>query len=156
MIVILLATLLVYGWLTPITPDNIAQIPGNSYQEGPFESDLFVIQTVSGYVVQYPLYTAVLNGDTLTRDLLGTDHELAIAALGYHDQTPFRLMVRVESYILDNQPGLDHEPTMSPLVDKDIFDLWESNLDTTKLVSPRTIHLPLPKPYKYYYLDLIR
>lgn len=99
------------------------------------------------YRVLYPLYMAVLNGDTLTFDLLGSDHELAVDALGYCDQTPFDLYVRFEMFDVATNGCVDGPYVIRPHRPKEWLDQHLHELETTEFrTSP--VQLPWPSGYR--------
>ena len=51
--------------------------------------------------MDWPRYTAVLYGDTLTCDLFGSDQELAMRQLGYSETDTYELYVTIERYVFE-------------------------------------------------------
>jgi len=133
----------------PVTASQLTTVTGSTYQVGLLMSDGIFFETADGYVLQYPLFTAVLSGDTLTRDLLGSDHELAIKLLGYHDQTPYKLIVRLQTCIFDADGFLRRPPTLGSYMSKEAFDQYEAAIPVHRRRQFSLAHRPMVIGYPY-------
>lgn len=127
---------------TPVRANQLTTLTGSTYRAGLLASDAIFLETKQGLELQYPLYTAVLDGDTLTVDLLGSDHELVITTLGYHDQTPFDLFVRLQVITCDAD-GFIQRTHLTPMMTKDAFDEYEASLPPNHRIYFASTHRPL-------------
>lgn len=131
---------------TPVRANQLATLTGSTYQNGLLATDAILLKTPNGFELQYPLFTAVLNGDTLTVDLLGSDHELVITTLGYHDQTPYDLFVRMQVITCDAD-GFIQRTHLSSVMSKDAFDEYEAKLPPNHRIHFTRTHRPLVAGY---------
>lgn len=124
-----------------ITPQSLVDSGAHRIYQRAEASDAIILRVANeSLFVLYPLYTAVLYGDTLTRDLLGSHHEQVITQLGYNDQTPFILTVRIEAHeVLPD--GQSVYLRTFPWQTKQEFDFWLSEIEPLESASGE-IHMP--------------
>lgn len=80
----------------PVTVTDLWRFPTSSLYCGPAQTDRCVIRCDDGgWEIRWAFFTATLGRDTLCVDLLGSDADLALGSLGYHDQSPYELSVTV-------------------------------------------------------------
>lgn len=123
------------AYAAPITPQSLIDSGAHNIYQRAEASDAIIlhVEDVSLYVL-YPLYTAVLYGDTLTRDLLGSHHEQVITRLGYNDQTPYLLFVRIEAHHV-RPDGQSVYLRTFPWLTKQEFDFWLSEIEPLEFAS---------------------
>lgn len=80
---------------TPVTWRDLWRFPTSSVITAPSASDVIITNDRDRWQFAWAYFTAVAGRDTLCLNLLGSDANLALTALGYHDQSDFDLTVTV-------------------------------------------------------------
>lgn len=99
--------------------------------------------------VDWPRYTAVLYGDTLTSGLYGTDQELAMRMLGYSETDTYDLFVTIERYVFDLEGSrIISGPTLIGPMPKATFDRLLNAYANSTAETPLSMiiyeHFPAP------------
>lgn len=132
-------------WATahPVRWSDLGRDSTSSVFISPRYADVMVTKQPNGYTFVWPLYTAVLNGDTLTYRLLGSDHDRVMAGMGYSDNTPYDLWVSVFTIYTDRRGRVIRQPFLREMSKRRFDQLYGS------FVQPHlsyTFGAPLPPP----------
>ena len=105
---------------------NASHFVRSAARTGPETCDRMVFFDNHGGIcvcrVLWPYYTTTLHGQVLTKNLLGSDNERALAALGYSERTPYVLTVTIVEKCYTREGQQFGMTKISPPISKAEFD----------------------------------
>lgn len=122
----------------PIVCSDFALVANSSVANGPHTCDVLSDRQPDGWRFYWPRYSAMWQGTALTSELSGWDEELGVTALGWNDNDPYDLFVRVVTVDCD-QHGRIRRQSVGRLMAKAEFDRRYGHY-------PEATQLPWPLP----------